>query len=316
MLVPCAFVAFGTGLPNAQSLLLYICSALVGWSWGCGGALFPPLTRDFFGDLYYGTACGLVMIGVPLGIFASNLVYGEFYDIELRASRPAGSTQIVCYGSACFKQAFLISTGIQVAPVIFATLLFVSRMQQKRRQAAAADATGSGIMHLSTILHQPVNLIEQSSNSKMASRKASEASGIGAAVPERRMTSPPVRKVSTVSSADTSSVLTTARSPTIRGASVNAPAASPTKAPAPAAAASPTKAQAPAAAASPTKAPALAAASSPTKAQAPAAAVSPASPTVGPAAARRASVVAPKSILNARGFPKPSAARRGSKQEF
>ena len=65
------------GLDSNSDASLIFCSVCVGLGWGAGGALFPPLTRDFFGTKYY--VCLLYKIMGDIYWFIST----EFYLIVM-----------------------------------------------------------------------------------------------------------------------------------------------------------------------------------------------------------------------------------------
>jgi hypothetical protein len=85
--------------------------------------MFPPLTKDFFGMKYYGTACGFVMTGVPIGILASNQIFGMFYDQQLELFGVKG----VCYGKTCFQNAFIVAAAVQAIALILSIFMFKIR---------------------------------------------------------------------------------------------------------------------------------------------------------------------------------------------
>jgi hypothetical protein len=49
LLLPMMTLAIGTDSIDVGINLLWMCSVFVGLGWGAAGALFPPLTKDFFG---------------------------------------------------------------------------------------------------------------------------------------------------------------------------------------------------------------------------------------------------------------------------
>ncbi|KAJ3095381.1 hypothetical protein HDU97_007004 [Phlyctochytrium planicorne] len=78
--MPHLLIAFVGSAGMISRGLLAFCSSCVGLGLGSVGALFPPLTKEYFGNSYYGTACGFVFATVPLGILLSNQVFGILYD--------------------------------------------------------------------------------------------------------------------------------------------------------------------------------------------------------------------------------------------
>ena len=125
MLVPQLALAIGTDAIDVGTNVLWMCSLFVGVGWGAGGALFPSLTRDFFGTKYYGTACGFIMTAVPIGIVFSNQIFGAFYDMQ---AIEQNSKDGLCYGKACYQSAFVVSTVLQLIAFITAIVLFRMRM--------------------------------------------------------------------------------------------------------------------------------------------------------------------------------------------
>ncbi|KAI8811451.1 major facilitator superfamily domain-containing protein [Cladochytrium replicatum] len=124
------------GVAGAESTwALTLCSVCVGTGWGAGGSLFALLTRDFFGAKWYGTACGYVMAAVPVGILASNAVYGMFFDSESTRQMEMGIADgdvVRCVGSVCYRKAFVVSLAIQILPVLLAAAIFVLRTIKKK----------------------------------------------------------------------------------------------------------------------------------------------------------------------------------------
>lgn len=57
LLLPMLTLAIGTDKIDVGVNLLWMCSVFVGFGWGAAGALFPPLTKDFFGNSLCFCAC-------------------------------------------------------------------------------------------------------------------------------------------------------------------------------------------------------------------------------------------------------------------
>ncbi|KAH6570095.1 hypothetical protein BASA62_004492 [Batrachochytrium salamandrivorans] len=126
--------------PTASTESLAPC---IGLGWGSAGAMFPSTIRDLFGTAFYGTACGLVMMGVPIGILVSNLVFGVLYDaaLESQPKDPNGIALLECYGSSCFSRSFMIAFAIQAIPVIVSVMMFLLRTQERRRNQLSRTHT-------------------------------------------------------------------------------------------------------------------------------------------------------------------------------
>ncbi|KAI8614197.1 major facilitator superfamily domain-containing protein [Chytriomyces sp. MP71] len=111
---------------GAQSqVALIACSVIGSYAFGGAGATFPVLTKDFFGTKRYGTACGLVMAGVPAGILLSNLIFGVFYDAESNGAKK-------CLTPSCYSKSFSVFSGIQCISIVTAAIVFGLRMSKKQ----------------------------------------------------------------------------------------------------------------------------------------------------------------------------------------
>lgn len=125
-IIPIIILAMAQSFEMNNSVL-YTCSVFVGLGFGGVGALFPILTREFFGMDNYGTACSLLMTPVPIGIIVSNLIFATSYDSVLKTQ--GGSD---CYGSVCFYRAFEMLLGVQLLPLVLAVALLISKLRSKR----------------------------------------------------------------------------------------------------------------------------------------------------------------------------------------
>jgi MFS family permease len=107
-----------------NTIILSICSVLVGLGFGATGGLFPSLTRTLFGPKYFGSASSFVLAGVPIGIFACNAAFGILYDQELAIQKNLGSTSDFCYGSKCFQGAHIFTASIQFVSLLLSMYLY------------------------------------------------------------------------------------------------------------------------------------------------------------------------------------------------
>ncbi|KAJ3284111.1 hypothetical protein HDU76_008348, partial [Blyttiomyces sp. JEL0837] len=119
--VPLSILGFSSDL--SPSLLSFV-SVITGWAFGAASALFPPLTADFFGLLHYGAACAFVMVGVPVGILATNFIFGALYDSAVSSG---------CKGHECYQKPFEVFVALQAMPVVFSLMLFWLRTWRGRR---------------------------------------------------------------------------------------------------------------------------------------------------------------------------------------
>ncbi|MCI5161230.1 MAG: MFS transporter [Candidatus Electrothrix sp. AX5] len=70
----------GSGNVLGSSLVLGILSALVGANYGANLALFPSITKDYYGIRNFGVNYGLVFTSWGLGGFTLSLLAGQVYD--------------------------------------------------------------------------------------------------------------------------------------------------------------------------------------------------------------------------------------------
>ncbi|KAF9316292.1 hypothetical protein BG003_002118 [Podila horticola] len=143
ILIPLAIMGFTSGMVTMPALVVSSC--LIGATYGATGALFASMTRDFFGNKYYGTACGLVMVLNGFNPIIANQIYGIFYDRAAKKMPPgeAGSdsdNHMTCLGNDCYNSSFKIATLLQVVCVVFAGLLFWSHMRKGRKLMQATMA--------------------------------------------------------------------------------------------------------------------------------------------------------------------------------
>ncbi|KAG0344931.1 hypothetical protein BG005_001570, partial [Podila minutissima] len=143
ILIPLAIMGFTSGMVTMPALVVSSC--LIGATYGATGALFASMTRDFFGNKYYGTACGLVMVLNGFNPIIANQIYGIFYDRAAKKMPPteAGSdfdNHVTCLGNDCYNSSFKIATLLQVVCVVFAGLLFWAHMRKGRKLMQATMA--------------------------------------------------------------------------------------------------------------------------------------------------------------------------------
>ncbi|KAK3847312.1 MAG: major facilitator superfamily domain-containing protein [Linnemannia gamsii] len=135
ILIPLIIMGFSTNVVSMP--LLVISSCLIGATYGATGALFASMTRDFFGDTYYGTNCGMVMVLNGFNPIIANQVYGVFYDRAVKNQSPTHEAKpedhVTCLGSACYDSSFKIASLLQVVCVVAAGLLFWAHMRKGRK---------------------------------------------------------------------------------------------------------------------------------------------------------------------------------------
>lgn len=124
LLIPPLILSFFDYSNLTKGPTLTICSILVGAGWGAGGGLYPTMTRSLFGTKYYGTASSFVLLGVPIGIFVSNTIFGRLYDMQLAIQSSNGGPTDFCYGTNCFRVAFISTSAIQSLSLLTAMILY------------------------------------------------------------------------------------------------------------------------------------------------------------------------------------------------
>jgi OFA family oxalate/formate antiporter-like MFS transporter len=120
-----------TGSLLASAAALAVVSALIGANYGANLALFPSLTKDYYGLANFGTNYGLVFTAWGVGGFMLSLLAGRVYD----ASQ---SFNFAYYCSAVLLVAAAVATLVLRPPREVAESSWVSR------RPAGMRAVGSG----------------------------------------------------------------------------------------------------------------------------------------------------------------------------
>ena len=98
-----------TGSPLAAVPVMAVLSALIGANYGANLALFPSVTKDFYGLKNFGVNYGLVFTSWGLGGFALSLVAGRLYDAY-------GNFTYACYLAAVLLAAAAAATLLLQPP--------------------------------------------------------------------------------------------------------------------------------------------------------------------------------------------------------
>ncbi|KAF9114871.1 hypothetical protein BGX27_009516 [Mortierella sp. AM989] len=136
ILVPLLIMGFSTPVVSLPALIVSSC--LIGATYGATGALFASMTRDFFGNKYYGSACGMVMVLNGANPFIANQLYGVFYDRAVHnmppmANSSSSESHVNCIGRACYDSSFKIASLLQLVCILSAGLLFWAHMRKGKR---------------------------------------------------------------------------------------------------------------------------------------------------------------------------------------
>lgn len=110
---------------------LYIASILVGLCFGAQWPLLFAVISELFGLKYYATLYNVGGIASPLGSYVLSVkVAGYLYDREARrqqaallSSTTAGSSELTCYGSECFRLTFVIMTIVSAFGSLISAVL-------------------------------------------------------------------------------------------------------------------------------------------------------------------------------------------------
>jgi MFS transporter, OFA family, oxalate/formate antiporter len=70
-----------TGSPLADAWVMALLSALIGANYGANLALYPSITKDYYGLKNFGVNYGLVFTAWGIGGFALSLLAGRLYDL-------------------------------------------------------------------------------------------------------------------------------------------------------------------------------------------------------------------------------------------
>ncbi|KAF9970716.1 hypothetical protein BGZ73_006545 [Actinomortierella ambigua] len=139
ILLPLVIMGFSQG--GVTWAALYVCSWLIGATYGATGALFASMTRDFFGDRYYGTNCGMVMVLNGANPFIANAIYGTFYDraVKNMPSDIPHDGPGMCVGVNCYDTSFRVASLVQLVCVASAGMLFWARVRKGKKMLRQAD---------------------------------------------------------------------------------------------------------------------------------------------------------------------------------
>ncbi|KAF8983593.1 hypothetical protein BGZ46_009939 [Entomortierella lignicola] len=136
ILVPLLIMSFSTPVVNLAALVISSC--LIGATYGATGALFASMTRDFFGNKYYGSACGMVMVLNGANPFIANQLYGVFYDraskgMSISSDKSSDDDSMTCVGKSCYDSSFKVASLLQLVCILCAGLLFWAHTRNGKR---------------------------------------------------------------------------------------------------------------------------------------------------------------------------------------
>ena len=115
-----ALIAFGVG--NG----LYAASVILGFCFGAQWPLLFAIISEVFGLKYYSTLYNFGSVASPVGSYILNVrVAGRMYDQEAlrQAGGRRGSKDLTCIGVRCFRESFLIITGVTLLGALVSLVL-------------------------------------------------------------------------------------------------------------------------------------------------------------------------------------------------
>ncbi|XP_038895749.1 uncharacterized protein LOC120083913 [Benincasa hispida] len=101
---------------------LYIASIITGFALGSQIPLYYAMISEIFGLKHYSFLYNFGQLSCPIGTYVLNvLVAGKFYDQEAKTS--AYSSQFKCEGELCYRNSFVILTGISLLGAAISLIL-------------------------------------------------------------------------------------------------------------------------------------------------------------------------------------------------
>ncbi|KAJ1294156.1 hypothetical protein BS78_01G124400 [Paspalum vaginatum] len=112
-----ALIAFG--VRNG----LYAASVILGFCFGAQWPLLFAIISEVFGLKYYSTLYNFGAVASPVGSYILNVrIAGRMYDDEARRQGQAGG-DLTCIGVRCFRESFLIITGVTLLGALVSLVL-------------------------------------------------------------------------------------------------------------------------------------------------------------------------------------------------
>ncbi|WVZ60112.1 hypothetical protein U9M48_010174 [Paspalum notatum var. saurae] len=112
-----ALIAFG--VHNG----LYAASVILGFCFGAQWPLLFAIISEVFGLKYYSTLYNFGAVASPVGSYILNVrIAGRMYDDEARRQGQSGG-DLTCIGVSCFRESFIIITGVTLLGALVSLLL-------------------------------------------------------------------------------------------------------------------------------------------------------------------------------------------------
>ncbi|KAL6637132.1 hypothetical protein ACP70R_024704 [Stipagrostis hirtigluma subsp. patula] len=103
---------------------LYAASVILGFCFGAQWPLLFAIISEVFGLRYYSTLYNFGAVASPVGSYILNVrVAGRMYDREARRQGGRRGKDLVCVGVRCFREAFIIITGVTLLGALVSLVL-------------------------------------------------------------------------------------------------------------------------------------------------------------------------------------------------
>ena len=113
-----ALIAFGV------SHGLYAASVILGFCFGAQWPLLFAIISEVFGLKYYSTLYNFGAVASPVGSYILNVrIAGRMYDREALRQGGRRGRDLTCVGVRCFRESFLIITGVTLLGALVSLLL-------------------------------------------------------------------------------------------------------------------------------------------------------------------------------------------------
>ncbi|CAL4926690.1 unnamed protein product [Urochloa decumbens] len=145
-----ALIAFGV------SNGLYAASVILGFCFGAQWPLLFAIISEVFGLKYYSTLYNFGAVASPVGSYILNVrIAGRMYDREALRQGGRKGKDLTCIGVRCFKESFLIITGVTLLGALVSLVLawrtrkfyrgdLYGQFREVGMVGAAAAANGAG----------------------------------------------------------------------------------------------------------------------------------------------------------------------------
>jgi hypothetical protein len=141
-----ALIAFGV------SNGLYAASVILGFCFGAQWPLLFAIISEVFGLKYYSTLYNFGAVASPVGSYILNVrIAGRMYDREALRQGGRQGRDLTCIGVRCFRESFLIITGVTLLGALVSLVLawrtrnfYRSDLYGRFREVGMAGAAAAG----------------------------------------------------------------------------------------------------------------------------------------------------------------------------